>query len=59
LLRHSEGALEIQSPLIGTYNVENVAGAAALALALEVGEEAIARAVRAMPQVPGSTRRES
>ncbi len=50
---HPGGVLELESPLLGGYNVENVAGAASLALALGVGEEAILRAVRGMPQVPG------
>jgi UDP-N-acetylmuramoyl-L-alanyl-D-glutamate--2,6-diaminopimelate ligase len=53
LLRHSGGILKVESPLLGGYNVENVAGAAALALALGVGEDALERAVREMGQVPG------
>ena len=53
LLRHPNGLLEIESPLLGSYNVENVAGAAALALASGVGEEAVARGARKMGQVPG------
>ena len=53
LLRHPDGVLKIESPLLGGYNVENVAGAAALALASGVGEKAVARAVREMGQVPG------
>jgi UDP-N-acetylmuramoyl-L-alanyl-D-glutamate--2,6-diaminopimelate ligase len=53
LLRHSGGVLKVESPLLGGYNVENVAGAAALALALGIGEEVLRRAVREMGQVPG------
>jgi UDP-N-acetylmuramoyl-L-alanyl-D-glutamate--2,6-diaminopimelate ligase len=53
LLRHQGGVLKIESPLLGGYNVENVAGAAAFALASGVGEEAIDQAVREMGQVPG------
>jgi UDP-N-acetylmuramoyl-L-alanyl-D-glutamate--2,6-diaminopimelate ligase len=53
LLRHPGGVLKVESPLLGGYNVENVAGAAALALASGVGEEAVSRAVREMGQVPG------
>jgi UDP-N-acetylmuramoyl-L-alanyl-D-glutamate--2,6-diaminopimelate ligase len=53
LLRHPGGVLKIESPLLGGYNVENVAGAAALALASGVGEEAVDQAVRGMGQVPG------
>ena len=53
LLHHPKGILKIESPLLGRYNVENVAGATALALALGVGEEVLSRAVREMGQVPG------
>ena len=53
LLRHPGGVLKVESPLLGGYNVENVAGAAALALTLGVGEEALEQAVREMGQVPG------
>jgi UDP-N-acetylmuramoyl-L-alanyl-D-glutamate--2,6-diaminopimelate ligase len=53
LLRHPGGVLKVESALLGGYNVENVAGAASLALALGVGEEALERAVREMGQVPG------
>jgi UDP-N-acetylmuramoyl-L-alanyl-D-glutamate--2,6-diaminopimelate ligase len=53
LLRHSDGILKIESPLLGPYNVENVAGAAALALASGVGEEVVSHALREMRQVPG------
>lgn len=52
-LGHSGGRLEIESPLLGGYNVLNVAGAAALALATGVGGGEVARAARRMPQVPG------
>ena len=45
--------MEVESPLLGGYNVENVAGAAAFALASGVGEEAVGRAMREMGQVPG------
>ena len=52
-LRHPGGVFEVESPLLGGYNVENVAGAIALALASRVGEEAVARGVKGMGQVPG------
>ncbi len=52
-LRHPGGIFGLESPLLGGYNVENVAGAASLALALGVEEGAIRRAVSGMPQVPG------
>jgi UDP-N-acetylmuramoyl-L-alanyl-D-glutamate--2,6-diaminopimelate ligase len=53
LLHHPGGVLKVESPLLGGYNVENVAGAAALALASGVGEEDIAKAVWGMGQAPG------
>lgn len=46
-------SLALFTPLLGGYNVSNVAGAAALALAAGLGEAAVARAVSDMPQVPG------
>jgi UDP-N-acetylmuramoyl-L-alanyl-D-glutamate--2,6-diaminopimelate ligase len=52
-LEHPAGALEIETPLLGPYNVLNVAGAAALALAVGVQGAVVARAAREMPQVPG------
>ena len=52
-LHHPEGVLGLETPLLGPYNVLNVAGAASLALAVGVGEEAVGAAVRGMEQVPG------
>ncbi len=52
-LRHPGGVFEVESPLLGGYNVENVAGAIALALASGVGEEAVAQGIKGMGQVPG------
>ncbi|HEV2094126.1 MAG TPA: cyanophycin synthetase, partial [Rubrobacter sp.] len=52
-LRYGGGVLDLQSPLLGPYNVLNVAGAAGLALATGVGPEDVSRAVRSMGQVPG------
>ncbi|HEX2728527.1 MAG TPA: UDP-N-acetylmuramoyl-L-alanyl-D-glutamate--2,6-diaminopimelate ligase [Rubrobacteraceae bacterium] len=52
-LRHSGGMVELRTPLLGPYNVLNVAGAAALALEVGVEEEDLARAAREMAQVPG------
>jgi UDP-N-acetylmuramoyl-L-alanyl-D-glutamate--2,6-diaminopimelate ligase len=59
LLRHPGGVLSLESPLVGLYNVENVAGAAALAIAAGVSEEAVSRGVREMEQVPGRFERVS
>lgn len=58
-LRHPGGELEIESPLLGSYNARNVAGAAALALATGVEEASVATAAREMPQVPGRFERVS
>lgn len=52
-LRHPGGTLELETPLLGGYNVLNVAGAAGLALAVGVQERAVEKAVREMEQVPG------
>jgi UDP-N-acetylmuramoyl-L-alanyl-D-glutamate--2,6-diaminopimelate ligase len=52
-LHHSEGVLGLQTPLLGPYNVLNVAGAASLALAVGTDQEAVRHAVRVMGQVPG------
>ncbi len=52
-LRHPGGVLEIETPLLGGYNVLNVTGAAALALAVGVEGAVVERAARGMPQVPG------
>ena len=52
-LHHRGGVVKLQTPLLGPYNVLNVAGAASLALAAGAEEKAILRAVRGMGQVPG------
>jgi len=52
-LRHPGGVVRLQTPLLGPYNVLNVAGATSLALAMGTGEGAVIRAVRGMGQVPG------
>jgi UDP-N-acetylmuramoyl-L-alanyl-D-glutamate--2,6-diaminopimelate ligase len=52
-LHHPNGVVELQTPLLGPYNVLNVAGAASLALAIGTDEGALVRAVRGMGQVPG------
>jgi UDP-N-acetylmuramoyl-L-alanyl-D-glutamate--2,6-diaminopimelate ligase len=53
-LRHAgRDGIPLHTPLLGGYNVMNVAGAASLALAAGVGEADISRAVARMPQVPG------
>jgi UDP-N-acetylmuramoyl-L-alanyl-D-glutamate--2,6-diaminopimelate ligase len=52
-LSYAGGELHLQTPLLGPYNVLNVAGAAALALEVGLGGDDVARAVLTMPQVPG------
>jgi UDP-N-acetylmuramoyl-L-alanyl-D-glutamate--2,6-diaminopimelate ligase len=52
-LHRPDGALRLETPLLGPYNVLNVAGAASLALEVGVEGDAVAGAVRAMGQVPG------
>jgi UDP-N-acetylmuramoyl-L-alanyl-D-glutamate--2,6-diaminopimelate ligase len=52
-LHYRGGVLELQTPLLGPYNVLNVAGAASLALAVGTDRTAVSRAVRGMGQVPG------
>jgi UDP-N-acetylmuramoyl-L-alanyl-D-glutamate--2,6-diaminopimelate ligase len=45
--------IPIETPLLGIFNVENVLGAVAGALLLDVAEEAIAEGVRSVRGVPG------
>jgi UDP-N-acetylmuramoyl-L-alanyl-D-glutamate--2,6-diaminopimelate ligase len=52
-LHHPGGVVRLETPLLGPYNVLNVAGAVSLALAVGTEEGAIVRAVRGMGQVPG------
>ncbi len=47
------GRLALEMPLLGPYNVLNVAGAAAFALDIGVEESVLREAVAEMPQVPG------
>ena len=56
-LRIPGGPLELQIPLIGEFNVENVAVAVGVAVGLGVPHEAIARGVAGCPQVPGRVER--
>jgi UDP-N-acetylmuramoyl-L-alanyl-D-glutamate--2,6-diaminopimelate ligase len=51
------GELELSSPLLGSFNVDNLLVAVGIALATEVPPEAIARGVAACPQVPGRLER--
>jgi UDP-N-acetylmuramoyl-L-alanyl-D-glutamate--2,6-diaminopimelate ligase len=56
-LRVRDQGLEVSLPLLGDFNLENLALAAGAAGALGVEPEAIAEGVAACPQVPGRTQR--
>ncbi len=47
------GLLDLTTPLLGDYNVHNVAGAAGLALETGMDPEVLVAAIREMGQVPG------
>jgi len=51
--RFEAGGIEIETPLRGTFNVENVLGAVAAGLLLDLDEESIQKGVADVPQVPG------
>ena len=56
-IRLPEGEVEIETPLVGAYNVSNVLAAAATAVALDLGPEAIVEGVAAVRGVPGRMER--
>jgi UDP-N-acetylmuramoyl-L-alanyl-D-glutamate--2,6-diaminopimelate ligase len=56
-LRIPGGPLELAIPLIGEFNVENVAVAVGVAVGLGIPHDAIARGVAECPQVPGRVER--
>jgi UDP-N-acetylmuramyl-tripeptide synthetase len=56
-LRLPSGPLEVELPLVGDFNVENMAVAVGIAVALGIERDAIARGVAACTQVPGRTER--
>jgi UDP-N-acetylmuramoyl-L-alanyl-D-glutamate--2,6-diaminopimelate ligase len=51
------GPLDVELPLIGDFNLENMLLAVGIATALEVDADAIARGLARCPQVPGRTER--
>jgi UDP-N-acetylmuramoyl-L-alanyl-D-glutamate--2,6-diaminopimelate ligase len=51
--RFTAGGLELETRLLGRFNVENVLGAVAAARLLGIEDEAIARGVRELRGVPG------
>jgi UDP-N-acetylmuramoyl-L-alanyl-D-glutamate--2,6-diaminopimelate ligase len=56
-LRVPGSVLELELPLIGDFNLENLLVACAIATAAEIPAEAIARGVATCPQVPGRIQR--
>ena len=52
-IRLPSGPLELELPLVGDFNVENLLVACGIAVAAEVGPDAIEAGVAACPQVPG------
>ena len=51
--RFTAGGIEIRSRLRGRFNVENVLGAVAAGILLDLGEDEIAAGIRALEGVPG------
>lgn len=51
--RFTAAGIEIVTPLLGVFNVENVLGAVAASLLLDLGDEAIAEGVVRVSGVPG------
>jgi UDP-N-acetylmuramoyl-L-alanyl-D-glutamate--2,6-diaminopimelate ligase len=51
------GPLDVELPLVGDFNVENMLVACAAAAALELPPEAIASGIASCPQVPGRVER--
>jgi UDP-N-acetylmuramoyl-L-alanyl-D-glutamate--2,6-diaminopimelate ligase len=58
-IRLAGETLEVQSPLVGDFNVENLAVAVGAAWGLGASREAIAAGIAACPQVPGRVERVS
>ncbi|MBB2893929.1 UDP-N-acetylmuramoyl-L-alanyl-D-glutamate--2,6-diaminopimelate ligase [Flexivirga oryzae] len=53
LVTPGHGTVSLRIPLLGDYNVHNVAGAAGIALEMGMSPDVLTRAVRDMAQVPG------
>jgi len=56
-LRSPAGEIELASPLVGTFNIQNVLAAAASGLAAQIDPSLIARGLAVSPQVPGRMER--
>jgi UDP-N-acetylmuramoyl-L-alanyl-D-glutamate--2,6-diaminopimelate ligase len=53
----TKGRLDLEMPLLGDFNLENLAVAVGIARALDLEDEAIVRGVSLCPQVPGRMER--
>lgn len=54
---HRAGSVEIDSPLLGDFNVENTVAAAATALAAGIDATDVARGIEQLPGIPGRLER--
>jgi UDP-N-acetylmuramoyl-L-alanyl-D-glutamate--2,6-diaminopimelate ligase len=57
VLEDASGRFEVELPLIGDFNLENLLVACGIARALEIAPEIIARGISTCPQVPGRMER--
>lgn len=57
VLETPRGSIRVRTPLLGRFNLDNVAAAAACAVALGLDDEAIVRGVAALSRVPGRLER--
>ena len=51
--RFRAGGIEIETPLRGRFNVENVLGVIAAGVLLDIDDDELAEGIRAMPGIPG------
>ncbi len=52
-LRTPRGALQLTSPLIGAFNIDNILGCVAVGVVLDISDSALTRGIAQIPQVPG------
>ena len=55
--RFRAGGIEIETPLRGRFNVENVLGVIAAGVLLDIDDDELAEGIREMPGIPGGSRR--
>ena len=58
-LRTPRGPLQLTSPLLGAFNVDNILGCVAVGVALDISDNALERGIAQVPQVPGRLERVS